>query len=268
MAQHTPETIEYGITSFIFRSKWPFHPDRLHTALSSRPRTGALAGLLRLKGFAWLATRPTQQAHVALAGTQFVMAPGSPWMTAIPQEHWPAEAFMVRRIPSAPIRTVPSSSPSTPTLSSDPLLFASQEMQADLAAAKEDPTGHHAWDPVWGDRRIELVCIGRDLDEQAAHAQLQACLLTDDEMREMQATIYLSVLGLPDPFRASWDAMQGGGGGGGAAAGDGQHGAQPVKQELPTGLPVDGPAVAAHDHQSKNGGGGSGREGKARCMVQ
>ena len=62
--------VEFGISSFIFRAKRPFHPERLQAALGSRPRPGALAGLLRLKGFAWLATQPRQQAHAALAGTR------------------------------------------------------------------------------------------------------------------------------------------------------------------------------------------------------
>eukprot|EP00966_Prymnesium_polylepis_P043026 999588-Prymnesium_polylepis.1 len=53
--EHKPETLEYDISSFIFRAKRPFHPERLYAALASRPRPGALAGLLRLKGFAWLA---------------------------------------------------------------------------------------------------------------------------------------------------------------------------------------------------------------------
>ena len=87
--EHTPETLEYGISSFIYRARRPFHPERLHAALGRRPREGALAALLRLKGFAWLATRPMQQAHAALAGTQFSLAPGTPWWDAMERDLWP-----------------------------------------------------------------------------------------------------------------------------------------------------------------------------------
>ncbi len=47
------ESDEYGIRSFVFRSERPFHPERLW-AFIHRPWTG----LLRSKGYFWLATRP------------------------------------------------------------------------------------------------------------------------------------------------------------------------------------------------------------------
>ena len=51
---------------------------------------GALGKLLRLKGILWLATRHNTQAHAALAGTQFTLAPGPPWWASTPKEEWPA----------------------------------------------------------------------------------------------------------------------------------------------------------------------------------
>ena len=58
-------------------------------SLGRRPLAGALARLLRLKGFAWLATQPNQQMHAALAGTKFTMVPGPPWWWAVPPHMWP-----------------------------------------------------------------------------------------------------------------------------------------------------------------------------------
>lgn len=40
------------------------------------------------------------------------------------------------------------------------------------------------FDGEYGDRRVELVCIGQDMDEAAIRATLNACLLTDQEMRQ------------------------------------------------------------------------------------
>jgi G3E family GTPase len=163
-----PRTVEYGITSFVFRAKRPSHPARLHVALGSRPRSGALAGLLRLKGFAWLATRPRQQAEVAIAGTQFTMSPGDKWKAAVQHHFWPDEV--------------------------------EEEMRQDLLNTARDPTGNYTWVAEYGDRRTELVCIGRELDSEAARVQLEPCLLTSDEMAASKE----SWLALADPFVPNW----------------------------------------------------------------
>ena len=52
------------------------------------------------------------------------------------------------------------------------------------------------WDAEWGDRRQELAIIGVALDEAAVREELDACLLTDAEMRT--GPVYWQ--DLPDPF--------------------------------------------------------------------
>ncbi len=52
---HTPETQEYGISSFSYTARRPFHPDKFYRFLHNTEQYGKL---LRSKGYFWLATRP------------------------------------------------------------------------------------------------------------------------------------------------------------------------------------------------------------------
>lgn len=63
--EHIPETIEYGISSLLFRAAEPFHPQRLWDFLENAVTK---YGVLRSKGFLWLATRPGVVALWSQAG--------------------------------------------------------------------------------------------------------------------------------------------------------------------------------------------------------
>jgi len=82
--EHTPETEEYGIASFAYRARRPFHPERFHRFLyEGEWDNGAL---LRSKGFFWLASRHDH------AGTWSQAGAAGRWLAAVPREHWPEDA--------------------------------------------------------------------------------------------------------------------------------------------------------------------------------
>ncbi|RAJ01696.1 G3E family GTPase [Chitinophaga skermanii] len=62
--EHVPETEEYGITSFVFRSKLPFHPARLWQYLNEAWHPA----ILRSKGIFWLASRSKTACNWSQAG--------------------------------------------------------------------------------------------------------------------------------------------------------------------------------------------------------
>ena len=90
VGEHVPETVEYGIHSFTFRSLRPFHPTRLLMAFQMmEKREPPFDTLLRAKGFAWLATRCDVQGIFAFAGQRTSLVPGPVWWAAVPREEWP-----------------------------------------------------------------------------------------------------------------------------------------------------------------------------------
>jgi len=80
---HVPETEEYGIGSFVYRARRPFHPARLWAQFEA-----GLPGVLRAKGFFWLATRPEVMASWSQAGQLLEVQPAGFWFAAIEEADW------------------------------------------------------------------------------------------------------------------------------------------------------------------------------------
>jgi G3E family GTPase len=85
--EHTPETEEYGISSFVYRARRPFHPGRFAEAL----KTDWPGNVLRSKGFFWLASRPDAAGEWSQAGGVVRHGPAGIWWDAAPREHWPQD---------------------------------------------------------------------------------------------------------------------------------------------------------------------------------
>lgn len=93
--EHTPETEEYGISSFTYVARRPFHPEKFYQFLH---RTKAFGKLIRSKGFFWLATRPEFAGQWSQAGgiARFGFA-GMFWK-AVPKNNWPTDEDYLKSI--------------------------------------------------------------------------------------------------------------------------------------------------------------------------
>jgi G3E family GTPase len=150
---HVPETEEYGIRSFVFRARRPFLPEKLHAFFND-----SWSGVLRAKGFFWLASRPDMVGQMSQAGSLVRHQGVGRWWAAVPRERWPSDKDARRQ-------------------------------------------ARKMWDPLWGDRRQELVFIGfgQVMDENALRAQLEACLLVPEQGYGFDMAKWRH---LPDPFPA------------------------------------------------------------------
>ena len=149
-SDHVPETEEYGIRSFVYRARRPFNPLLLDRFIQS-----SWPGVIRAKGFFWLATRPRHVGEISQAGALVRTQRRGLWWASVPRQRWPDHA----------------------------------DWRASMAPYL---------DPVWGDRRQEIVFIGTDpMQEAAITRALDACLVP---ARKYEPEAWAR---LPDPF-PSW----------------------------------------------------------------
>lgn len=83
--EHTPETEEYGISSFTYTNTDPFDAVKLWAFLNDEPQW---KGVLRSKGFFWVAADHRVAYEWAQAGGVSNVTPSGFWWAAVPREHW------------------------------------------------------------------------------------------------------------------------------------------------------------------------------------
>ena len=93
--EHIPETEEYGISSFSYRARRPFHPEKFYQFLHDTERYGKL---LRSKGYFWLATRSECAGQWSQAGGIAHYGFGGMFWSAVPRANWPTDKEYLENI--------------------------------------------------------------------------------------------------------------------------------------------------------------------------
>ena len=138
--EHVPETEEYGIGSFVYRRKKPFHPERFLDYV----KTKFPSNIIRSKGLFWIASRSDQALVWSTAGGSVKTDPAGVWWASMPfTERINYSAFVNNQ----------------------------QHIESD-------------WGVDFGDRKIELVFIGQNLDVKSLIQNLDNCLLDDFEIEK------------------------------------------------------------------------------------
>jgi G3E family GTPase len=148
---HVPETEEYGISSFVFRDKRPFHPTRFWNYLNNQWH----GNIIRSKGLFWIASRKNEALNWSQAGGSLRADKAGVWWSSMPFKERISYAAFV-----------------------------------DNQQAIESK-----WDKRFGDRENEIVIIGQEMDKEQIIDELNACLCTEPEIRDMEAGLKFK-----DPF--------------------------------------------------------------------
>lgn len=91
--EETSEADEYGFSSFVYRARRPFHPLRFWKLIQHE-----WPGVVRSKGFFWLATRPRFVGVWSHAGGACQYQAGGIWWAAVPKDRWPDDNESLRGI--------------------------------------------------------------------------------------------------------------------------------------------------------------------------
>lgn len=138
---HPPE--EYGIDSFVYRSRRPMHPERLAEVLGA-----PLKNLVRAKGYLHVAGRPDHALTLSLAGRRSRIEVAGRWIASLSED------------------------------------------RRELHRRSRQPE----WDEEYGDRKTEIVLIGREMDRGSLERTLDDCRATETELDDPTA--------LENPFPA------------------------------------------------------------------
>ena len=204
LGEHTPETVEYGISSLTFRSRRPFHVRRFEELTSLMEEGGDINIVVRAtttapensacrngdESASWdedetekdgdevcnqtLESTLPISAESLNATTRVLRSKGLVWL-ASQQGHWQqgTASLAGRRF------AVNFGAPWLAAINNNKIAKLAEE-----EAEQNINEGQRLYLKPWGDRRTELVVIGQNMDHDAMNSALETCLVSDEEMQD------------------------------------------------------------------------------------